>query len=289
MQYSELGTTGIKLPMIGLGTWQYQGGIEPLRTGIALGARFIDTAESYGTEDVVGEAIQGVRKDIILATKVSPRHFRYSDVIKAANESLRRIRTDYIDLYQLHWPNYTVPIEETMGAMQELVDAGKIRFIGVSNFMVRDLKNAQEATGKHKITSNQVRYNLIDRTIENGLLRYCQEHDVTVIAHSPLATNLPSIQAKDIGKALDDLARANCRTVAQVALNWCLAKQGVVTIPKTNSVDHVKENCASSDFRLSEEEVELLNRSVRCRRRGHLEIGLRRVARHILQIAGKNQ
>jgi hypothetical protein len=236
MEYRELGATGTKLPAIGLGTWQYHGGVDPLRTGIALGSCFIDTAESYGTEDVVGEAIQGIRKDIFLATKISPRHFRYSDVVVSANRSLKRLRTDYIDLYQLHWPNYTIPIEETMQAMQELVDAGKIRFIGVSNFMVRDLNNAQEATGKHKIVSNQVRYNLIDRTIENGLLRYCQEHDVTVIAHSPLATSLASIQVKDPGKALDNLARANCRTVAQIALNWCLSKQGVVTIPKTNSV-----------------------------------------------------
>ncbi len=289
MEYRELGKTAIKLPVIGLGTWQYKGGVEPLRTGIALGAYFVDTAESYGTEEVVGQAICGIRKDIFLATKVSPRHFRYFDVIKAVTESLRRLRTDYIDLYQLHWPNYTIPIEETMGAMQELVDVGKIRFIGVSNFMLRDLKNAQEALGKHKIASNQVRYNLIDRTIEDGLIRYCQEQHVTVIAHSPLATSLPSIQAKDPGKALDNLARANCRTIAQIALNWCLSKQGVVTIPKANSVDHVKENCAASDFHLSAEEVQVLNRSIRCRRRGHLEIALRRIARHILQVAGKNQ
>ncbi len=289
MEYRELGNTGIKLPVIGLGTWQYQGGIEPLRTGLALGACFIDTAESYGTEDVVSQAIRGIRKDIVLATKVSPRHFRHSDVITAANESLRRLRTDYIDLYQLHWPNYTIPIEETMGAMEELVDVGKIRFIGVSNFILRDLKSAQEAMGKHRIVSNQVRYNLTDRTIENGLLRYCQEHDVTVIAHSPLATSLRTIQAQDPGKALDSLARANSRTVAQIAVNWCLSRQGVVTIPKSNSANHVKENCAASDFHLSAEEVQLLNQGVRCRRRGRVEIAMRRLARYALQVVGKNQ
>ncbi len=289
MEYRDLGKTGLKLPSIGLGTWQYQGGIEPLRTGVALGARFIDTAESYGTEDVVGQAIRGIRKDIFLASKVSPRHFRYSDLINAANESLRQLKTDYIDLYQLHWPNYTVSIEETMGAMKALADAGKIRFIGVSNFMLRDLKNAQAAAGKYGIVSNQVRYNLIDRTIENGLLRYCRDHDITVIAHSPLATNLLTIQANDPGKVLDKLAIANRRTVAQIALNWCLSKQGVVTIPKTNSVSRVKENCAASDFQLSAEEVQLLNKSIRCRRRGYLEIGLRRVTRYALQVVGKNQ
>src|ERR1017187_10284944 len=130
----ELNQTGIRLPEIALGTWQYQGGVEPLRAGIALGANFIDTAEAYGTEEVVGQAIKGIREKVFLATKVSPRHFRRPDVIRAAEQSLRRLNTDYIDLYQLHWPNYSVPIGETMAAMEELVETGKIRFIGLSNF-----------------------------------------------------------------------------------------------------------------------------------------------------------
>jgi diketogulonate reductase-like aldo/keto reductase len=109
-----LANTNVTLPAIGLGTLQYKGGIEPLQTGIALGACFLDTAESYGTEEVVGPAIRENRKAIFLATKVSPRHFRHADVIAAADASLKRLKTDYIDLYQLHWPNYTVTIEETM-------------------------------------------------------------------------------------------------------------------------------------------------------------------------------
>lgn len=289
MQYRELGKTGVHLPVIGLGTWQYQGGVDPLRRGVALGACFIDTAESYGTEDVVGQAIREVRKDIFLASKVSPRHFRFSDVIKSANDSLRRLLTDYIDLYQLHWPNYTIPIAETMGAMEQLVDSGKIRFIGVSNFMLSDLRDAQKAMTRRKIVSNQVRYNLIDRTIENGLLGYCQEHDVTVIAHSPLATDLPSIQARDPENVLGKLARANSKTVAQIALNWCLAKKGVVVISKSNSPEHVTENCAASDFRLSSEELRLLDTKVKFQRRSSLEIRLRRFARHALQMTGRNQ
>ena len=134
MNHKELANTGTRLAEIGLGTWQYEGGVEPLRTGIALGACFIDTAESYSTEEVVGRAIQGIRNKVFVATKVSPRHFRRSDVIRSAEASLRRLKTDYIDLYQLHWPNYAVPIEETMAAMEKLVESGKIRFIGVSNF-----------------------------------------------------------------------------------------------------------------------------------------------------------
>jgi diketogulonate reductase-like aldo/keto reductase len=285
----ELGKTGIMLPVIGLGTWRYQGGIEPLQAGVALGACFIDTAESYGTEEAVGQAIQGIRQKVFLATKVRPRHFKHSEVIRAANESLQRLKTDSIDLYQLHWPNYTVPMEETMGAMEELVDSGKVRFIGVSNFMLRDLKNAQKAMTRHKIVSNQVRYNLIDRTIENGLLRYCQEHDITVIAHSPFASSLASIRAKDPENVLDKLAQAKSGTAAQIALHWCFSKQGVVTIPKANSAEHVRENCAASDFQLSSRELQILDTKLQFRRRGFLEIELRRLARHALQMAGRDQ
>jgi hypothetical protein len=289
MQYRELGKTGVNLPVIGLGTWLYEGGVDLLRMGVALGACFIDTAESYGTEDVVGHAIRMVRKDIFLASKVSPKHFRYSDIIKSANESLRHLKTDYIDLYQLHWPNYTIPIAETMWAMEQLVDSGKIRFIGVSNFVLSDLRDAQKAMTKHKIVSNQVRYNLIDRTIENGLLGYCQEHDITVIAHSPLATGLPSIRARDAENILGKLARANSKTVAQIALNWCLAKKGVVVIPKSNSPEHMTENCAASDFRLSSGDLRLLDTKVKFQRRGSFEIWLRRFAQHALQMIGRNQ
>jgi len=289
VNHRELATTGINLPAVGLGTWQYTGGIEPIRAGIALGACFIDTAESYGSEEVIGQAIRGIRRDIFLATKVSPRHFRRADVVKAAEESLKRLGTDYLDLYQLHWPNYTVPIAETMGAMEQLVDGGKVRFIGVSNFFVRDLKSAQKAMSKYRIVSNQVQYNLIDRTVEFGLLEYCRRQNITIIAHSPLATGFSSIRAKDPERVIDKVAQARSKTAAQVALNWCISKKGVVTIPKANSVEHVKENCAASDFQLSPEELELLDQKVEYGRRGSVEIGLRRIARQCLQYLGKNQ
>ncbi|MGA3090335.1 MAG: aldo/keto reductase [Terriglobales bacterium] len=289
MRTRELGKTGVSLPAVGLGTWQYTGGVEPLRDGVGAGARFIDTAESYGSEGIVGEAIRAVRKDIFLATKVSPRHFKYSEVITAANQSLRRLNTDYIDLYQLHWPNYTVSIEETMGAMEALVESGKIRFIGVSNFMLRDLKRAQRAMTKYKIVSNQVRYNLIDRTIEQTLLKYCQNHSITVIAHSPLASGLGNILRSDPQQVLDTVAKSRSKTAAQVALAWCLSKECVVVIPKANSVAHTMENCGASGFDLSPEDRKILDLGVRSRRRGAVEIGLRRIARHALQVLGRNQ
>jgi diketogulonate reductase-like aldo/keto reductase len=289
MLYKDMGEPGARLPALGLGTWQYRGGIEPLRAGIAMGASFIDTAESYGTEEIVGQAILGVRKDVFLATKVSPRHFKRADVFAAAEASLKRLNTDYIDLYQLHWPNYTIPIDETMGAMEQLVDTGRVRFIGVSNFYVHDLKNAQKALTRHKIVSNQVRYSLIDRSIESGLLEYCQQHNITIIAHSPLATGLARIRAKDPRRVIDKVAQAKLKNVAQVALRWCVSKEGIVAIPKANSIEHVKENCAACDFELSREELDLLDQSVRHRRRSSIGIRVRCIVRHGLQILGKEQ
>ena len=149
--YTALGNTGSRLPEVGLGTWNYRGSIEPLRQAIALDAFLIDTAESYGTEEVIGDAIKDRRASVFLATKVSPKNFRYKDSIRAADESLRRLKPDYIDLYQLHSPNYMVQISETMAAMERLVELGKIRFIGVSNFSVSELRQAQAALSKNRI------------------------------------------------------------------------------------------------------------------------------------------
>lgn len=289
MKLTQLGRTGVQLPAIGLGTWRYQGGIEPLRVGLEAGAAFIDTAESYGTEEVVGQTIKGIRKQVFLATKVSPRNFRPADVRGSINGSLKRLGTDYVDLYQLHWPNYTVPIEETIRAMEELVDRGKVRFIGVSNFTLGELKSAQKSMTKHHIVSNQVRYNLIDRTIELGLLSYCQEHDITVIAHSPLANSFADIGARDPQRVIERIAEAGSRTQAQIMLNWCLSKRGLVTIPKSNSIDHVKENCGASNFELSGEELGLLETQIRFRRRGRVETEFRRIARYIFQRLGREQ
>jgi diketogulonate reductase-like aldo/keto reductase len=288
VKHRRLGRTGFTIPEIGLGTWKYRGGVAPLRAGIERGAHFIDTAEYYGTEGTVGEAVQKIRDRVFIASKVSPRHFRRRDLLKAADESLLRLRTDRIDLYQLHWPNYTVPMEETMGAMEELAEAGKVRFIGVSNFSVGELRRAQAALSKHRIVSNQVRFSLVDRTIEPRLLRYCQQNDITVIAFTPLAHGLQNLRARDPGSALADVAARNGRTEAQVALNWCLSRDGVVAIPKASTVARVEENCGASGWSLSPDDVALLDRSIRYRRRGVAEAALRRLARRIVQHFGRS-
>ena len=286
MNQKELGETGVLLPEIGLGTWQYRGGVEPIKKAIALGAFLLDTAESYATEEVVGEAVRHLRNCVFIATKVSPRHFRRSDVLMAADQSLERLRTDYIDLYQLHWPNCTVPIEETMGAMEDLVDRGKIRFIGVSNFSVAELRKAQLALSKYRVVSNQVRYSLVDRSVEVDLLRYCAENKITVIAYSPLACGMNHIEEKDPCAVLSKVAALVGKTRAQVALNWCISRQNVIAIPKASSVDHVVQNCAASRWRLSPEQNRLLEEGVKFRRRGRVQTALRRAARDIIQRLG---
>jgi diketogulonate reductase-like aldo/keto reductase len=286
MNQKELGETGVLLPEIGLGTWQYRGGVEPIKKAIALGAFLLDTAESYATEEVVGEAVRHLRNRVFIATKVSPRHFRRSDVLMAADQSLERLRTDYIDLYQLHWPNCTVPIEETMGAMEDLVDRGKIRFIGVSNFSVAELRKAQLALSKYRVVSNQVRYSLVDRSVEVDLLRYCAENKMTVIAYSPLACGMNHIEEKDPCAVLSKVAALVGKTQAQVALNWCISRQNVIAIPKASSVDHVVQNCAASRWRLSPEQNRLLEEGVKFRRRGRVQAALRRAARDIIQRLG---
>src|SRR5215510_8858017 len=186
MEFKPLGNTGVMVPEIGLGVWRYSGGVEPLRLGIELGAFLIDTAEIYGTENVVGQAVKGLRDRVFLATKVSPDHLRYDEMRRAAEASLHRLETNYIDLYQIHWPNAYVPIQETMRAMEALVDAGLVKYIGVSNFSLNQLREAQAAMRKYSIVSNQVLYNLNRRYIEWDLLPYCQQQRITIIAYTPL-------------------------------------------------------------------------------------------------------
>ncbi len=258
MELKELGRTGVMVPEIGLGTWKYSGGSAPPLRGIDLGANLIDTAEMYRTEDAVGQAIAGRRDDVFLATKVLGSHLRYDQVLWAADESLRRLAVDRIDLYQIHWSNRSVPISETMRAMEELIDAGKVRYIGVSNFSVNELQEAQEVMTKHPIVSNQVLYNLNSRRIEQDLLPYYQEHHITIIADGSLATPSRFLTDRRL-KILEQVEAQTNRTMAQVALNWCTSRTNVIVIPKSNSVTRTEENCTASGWRLSPAQVRTLD------------------------------
>ena len=287
MHYKPFSDTDIHLPELALGTWRYSGGVEPLLAGIELGSTFIDTAESYGSEEVAGSAIQGIRSQVFLASKVSPRHFRRQDVIRAAEGSLKRLKTDYIDLYQLHWPNYTVPIAETMAAMEDLVAMGKIRFIGVSNFSAREIEKAQASLTRARIVSNQVRYSLIERTIEGELMQYCESKGITILAFSPLASGLENIRQFDRDDILGAVATTAGKTPAQVALNWCTSRSPVIAIFKADKLEHVKENCGGSGWRLEPSQITALNR-IPFRRRGRVEKVARRLARYTLQKFNRN-
>ena len=259
MEYRELGATGVMIPEIGLGTWKYRGGPEPLRRGVELGANLIDTAEMYRTEGAVGQAIRGIRDRVFIATKVLGSNLRYDQVLRAADNSLRQLDDGVIDLYQIHWPNRSVPIAETMRAMETLVDRGVVRYIGVSNFSVEELREAQAAMTKYPVVCNQVLYNLRRRGIERDLLPYCEERGITVMAYTPLAdgslTVRPRLRAGHGWETLEAVAREADKTPAQAALNWCLTRPPVVVIPKTNSVARTEENCGASGWMLTPEQT----------------------------------
>jgi diketogulonate reductase-like aldo/keto reductase len=272
---TELAKTGVFIPEVGIGTWNYQAGPGPLRKGLEAGALFIDTAESYGTEPVVGEALRGIRDRVFIATKVSPQNFRCTNLRRSVDASLQRLGVDVIDLLQLHEPNPSIPIDETMGAVADLMDAGKIRLAGVSNFSVEQLQEAQKALGRYPIVSNQVRYNLIDRTIEKDMLHYCQSNHMTVIAYCPLARGLNRIRDCDPSGVINDLARATGKSPAQIVINWCLCKDGVVAIPKGNSTEHILDNCGASDWRLNPDQLALLDLKIHYRRRSRFDMLVR--------------
>ena len=264
MEVKKLGATTVTVPEIGIGVWRYRGGDEPLHRGIEQGATLIDTAEVYGTEAAVGQAIGGIRDRVFVASKVSGQHLRYDELLRAAEASLQRLQIDRIDLYQIHWPNSSVPIRDTMRAMETLVDRGLVRFIGVSNFALPELRAAQAAMTKYPIVSNQVLYNLHRRQIEAELLPYCAANAITIIAYTPLDSgNLARHKEYPTNpkgmKALAAIAGRRDKTLGQVALNWCTAHPSVIAIPKSDSAARVIENCGASGWRLTDEEVAALD------------------------------
>ncbi len=263
METKQLGHTSVMVPEIGIGVWRYRGGIEPLRKAIELGAGLIYTAEVYGTEEVVGQAIKGMRERVLIATKVSGAHLRHDDIARAAEASLRRLECGFIDLYQIHWPNPAIPITETMGALELLADRKLIRHIGVSNFSLAELREAQAAMRHHQIVSNQVLYSLNRREIEDDLLPYCVENRITIIAYTPLDDGrlaaLPRFRTSRRMQALAKIAKETGKTPAQVALNWCTSRPNVIAIPKSNRTRRVIENCEASGWRLTPQQIQFLD------------------------------
>jgi diketogulonate reductase-like aldo/keto reductase len=259
MERKKLGNTGVLIPEVGIGTWKMVGNekndIEALRYGMSKGMNLIDTAEMYGNEDMVGDAIHGQERPFI-ATKVSPNNFRYDDVIKACDRSLSKLRVKQIDLYQLHWPNHSIHIKETMQAMEQLVKDGKIKYIGVSNFNLKELKEAQSVMKSSDIVSNQVEYSILVRDVEKDMLDYCTKNKITLIAYSPLARG--ALFEKKYGKLLellDNIGKKHSKTASQVALNWLIDKEPVIAIPKASSKRHIDQNAGASGWKLDTKEL----------------------------------
>lgn len=256
-----LGRTKEKIPAIGMGSWKL--GMDPaqeiqaIKNGIAKGMNLVDTAEMYHSENIVGEAVNG--EDVFIATKVSPNHLHYDDVVKSCNHSLGRLGLKTIDLYQIHWPNPNIPITETMRAMEQLKKEGKIRHIGVSNFTVEELKAAQDAMKSYEIVSNQLEYSVFARRIEEDILPYCMQNRVTVIAYSPLATGKVLQTGTKAYDILDSIAKKHKKTVSQVALNWVVSRPHVIAIPKAGNPQHTAENSGSCDFDLDKEDLKMID------------------------------
>jgi diketogulonate reductase-like aldo/keto reductase len=263
MKNKFLWDTGLEISAIGQGCMglggefsadasQDQRQIAALRLGIDLGMTLIDTAEVYGgghSEELVGKAIEGIRDQVFVATKFSPENNGFENVLVAAEQSLKRLNTDYIDLYQVHWPNPVIPIEETIRAMELLVKQGKVRYLGVSNFSVQEMQHTQTALGENILVSNQVEYNLFDRFIEGNILPFCEQQNISVIAYSPLDKgNLAQHQQR-----LREISQEYGKSISQLILNWLIKQTPVIVIPKASSEQHVRENAEASDFELSVE------------------------------------
>lgn len=284
----------LEVSRIGLGAWQFgterwgygsdftrEDAIAAIHASLEAGVNWIDTAEVYGdgeSERIIREALGERIQEVIIATKVAGSHLRYRDVLKAAEGSLSRLGRDWIDLYQLHWPNSYVPLEETLKALEELLRSGKIRYVGVSNFPPELTEPLRQALGD-KLVSNQVRYSLADRSIEKHILPYCRRHGITIIAYSPIAQGLltgkytrdnlpqdpirsdhPLFRSPNVDHifrmvdVLKEMAQKYNRTPAQIALRWLIQQDGVVAIPGAKNREQARDNAAAMDFELTPED-----------------------------------
>ena len=260
----------LTLPKVGFGTWKIGGNSTPnravdekslaaLRYALEIGYTDIDTAEMYASghsEDLVGQAVResGMkREDVFITSKVMPSHLRYDDVLTACENSLRHLGMDYIDLYLIHWPQSGAKYEETFKALNKLVRDGKVKHLGVSNFDVKLLKQAQSLS-ETPIITNQVPFSLGDRSyIKNGMLAYCQQNDILLTAYSPVEEG-----KLRPNKTVSAIAKAHNATPFQIALAWIVSHPRVITIPMSFNPVHIRENFESADIELTQDEIEQL-------------------------------
>lgn len=257
--------SGEAMPVIGQGTWgmaenarRRKDEVAALRLGLDLGMTLIDTAEIYAhgaTEELVAEAIAGRRDEVFLVSKVVPSNATRQGTITACERSLRRLRTDRLDLYLLHWRGQT-PLAETIDAFAALISAGKIRYWGVSNFDVSDMKELVDRSGGAAVATDQVLYNLTRRGIEYDLLPWCRERGLPVMAYSPIEQGRMLSHPE-----LRNIAAKHKATAAQIALAWLLLQDSLNAIPKAGTPAHVQENRAALNLRLTEQDIATLDRA----------------------------
>ncbi|TEA74225.1 aldo/keto reductase [Allopusillimonas ginsengisoli] len=262
MQYRSFGSTGRQVSVIGQGTWYIDDGhrgraIEALKAGLDAGMTHIDTAEMYGSgaaEAVVGEAIRGRRDEVFLVSKVLPGNASRRGVREACERSLKALGTDYLDCYLLHWRG-SIPLSETFEAFSDLVQAGKIRAFGVSNFDVDDLEEAYALVGPGKLACNQVLYHLKERAIEHAVIPWCRRHDVAVVAYSPFGHDDFPEPGTEGGDVLEAIAASHQATPRQVALAFLTRAEGIFAIPKASSAKHASSNAGGGAMTLGDHEI----------------------------------
>ena len=261
-----------RIPKIGFGAWKIGGGMSPdrskdarsltaLRSALEVGYRHFDTAEMYASghsEELIGQAIRESdipREELFIASKVSASHLRYDDLLRSCENSLRRLGMDYLDLYLIHWPSRVIPLSDTLRALNKLIREGQVRHVGVSNFDLQLLKQAQ-VESEAPILTDQVPYSLEDRSyVRNGVLEYCQKNDILLTAYSPVEEG-----RLHISPTLQAIADSHNATPYQIALAWLVSQPRVITIPMSSEPEHIAENFAAADIELTLTEIEQLNR-----------------------------
>ena len=266
MKHNKFGSTGREVSAIGQGTWYIDQGnrktaVAALQRGIDLGMTHIDTAEMYGdAELVVAEAIAGRRDEVFLVSKVLPSNASRRGTVAACERSLARLKTDRLDCYLLHWRG-SYPLANTVAAFGQLMEAGKIRSWGVSNFDADDLDEVLEVAGEGKIACNQVLYHLHQRAIEHAVIPCCVKHGVAVVAYSPFGhDDFPSPRSKG-GEVLETLAKRHGASPRQVALSFLTREPQVFAIPKAASAEHAADNAAAGELALGTDELALLDKA----------------------------